>query len=149
MGRASKYIRNIPVLGRARGNSLEGWRIVPQIAAIMGIFSVSLYAVTSSYRNRTNMLALLLPPLITLCLILTQYLWVNSSILTAIFGSLSTIGVAALIVMNGFAMSKAFHAERLSAIMLKASEKNIGPPLIGPKPQASQSPSSWPISATN
>jgi signal transduction histidine kinase/ActR/RegA family two-component response regulator len=97
--------------------------IVPQIAAIMGIFSVSLYAVTSSYRNRTNMLALLLPPLITLCLILTQYLWVNSSILTAIFGSLSTIGVAALIVMNGFAMSKAFHAERLSAIMLKASEK--------------------------
>lgn len=25
MGRASKYIRNIPVLGRARGNSLEGW----------------------------------------------------------------------------------------------------------------------------
>jgi len=102
------------------------WRvgeIVPQVAAVMGLFSTALYSVMSSYRNRAIMLGLLTLPLFTMSALLVSYLWEHTSASMAAFGSLSTLGACALIALNGFTLSASYSRELLNAERLKASEE--------------------------
>ena len=99
-------------------------KIIPMIATVMDLFTVSLYAVLGSFQDRRVMLLLLAPALSALSILLTSYLWTHAPPLMALFASISTIGACQLIVMNGLAMSSQHQQTIAATRMLRNSEKN-------------------------
>ena len=77
---------------------------VPQIAALMDLFSVALYASIGAFHHRAVCLALVVPPLLALAGLLISYLWGHASPFVATMASLATLGTCATILMNCFVL---------------------------------------------
>ena len=83
------------------------WRcdgMVPHIAAVMNLLSVSYYAAIGSYYSRRVFLAMALPQLATLSWLLITYLVANAPPLVAAAASLATVGACGTILLNSFLM---------------------------------------------
>lgn len=103
------------------------WRtqqVIPQIATVMDLFTVSLYAVLGSFQDRRVMLLLLAPALAALSFLLISYLWMHAPPLMAFLASISTLGACQLIVMNGLAMSSQHRKAVVATNLLRKSEEN-------------------------
>jgi len=78
--------------------------VVPYIAAVMNLLSVSYYAAIGSYYSRRVFLTLALPQLATLSWLLISYLWANAPPVVAAMASLATLGACGTILLNSFVM---------------------------------------------
>ena len=74
------------------------------IATIMDLFTVALYGAIGTFGDRKMLLALILPPLVTLAVLLIQYLYQIGQPLIALFASVATLGSCATILLNGLTM---------------------------------------------
>ncbi len=83
------------------------WRVggvIPSVAAVMGLFTVALYAAIGSYHSLKLFLCLVLPQLSALAILLISHLLAHATPLVAVTASLATLGACATILMNGVAM---------------------------------------------
>lgn len=97
------------------------WRaggVIPDVAAVMDLFTVALYAAIGSYQNLKLFLLLVLPQLAALAVLLISYLLQHATPLVAASASLATIGACATIIMNGLSMHRAEAGLRRSNVEL-------------------------------
>ena len=83
------------------------WRaggVIPCVAAVMGLFTVALYAAIGSYHSLKLFLCLVLPQLCALAVLLISHLLAHAPPLVAVTASLATLGACATVLMNGLAM---------------------------------------------
>lgn len=83
------------------------WRsdgIVPHVAAVMNLLSVSYFAAIGSYYSRRLFLTLALPQLATLSWLLISYLVAHAPPFVALTASLATLGACGTILQNSFLM---------------------------------------------
>jgi signal transduction histidine kinase len=73
-------------------------------AALISLFSVSLYAANGGGTDRRLMFVFLTPPVAVLLAIVLSYVWPNFPVHVALFASLSTLGSCAVIVLNAHVM---------------------------------------------
>ena len=99
--------------------------VIAQIATVMDLFTVSLYAVMGSFQDRRIMLMMLAPALCALSILLISYLWTHAPPLMALFATVSTLGACQLIVMNGLALSNQHRKAVAATNLLLASEQNF------------------------
>ncbi|HUO22728.1 MAG TPA: ATP-binding protein [Caulobacteraceae bacterium] len=103
---------------------------VPQIAAVMDLFTVALYAAIGAFYSRAICLLLMLPPLAALAGLLITYLWGHATPFMAAVASTATIGTCATIVLNSVIMHRQdarlnqsrIELERLNAELARAAQ---------------------------
>ncbi len=78
---------------------------VPRIAALIDLFTVSLYGAIGARKDRLLMLSLVVPPLLALSALLIGTIWATTEPVMALFATLATLGACATILGNGMAMN--------------------------------------------
>jgi signal transduction histidine kinase/AmiR/NasT family two-component response regulator len=89
-------------------HALVLWRVggeVPKIAAIIDLFTVSLYGAIGGRKDRVLMLTLIVPPLVVLSALLIGQIWATTEPVMASFATLATLGACGTILGNGLAMN--------------------------------------------
>ncbi|MBU6372560.1 MAG: hypothetical protein KJS97_07480 [Alphaproteobacteria bacterium] len=101
------------------------WRtggLIPQIAAIMDVFSLALYAALGAHKDRRLLLALLAPPLVTLCAMLIPMAWAQGQPAGALVATFATFGACGTLVANALAMYRS-DRELSAAVRALAQER--------------------------
>lgn len=79
---------------------------VPRFATIVTLFSVAIYGIVGGYKSSPILLVLVVPPLVSLFVILASFAWTTLDLGGAMLTTLATLSACGLVAFTGWALHK-------------------------------------------